>query len=237
MNIVLFTLEETSRPLPLQDHRAQHILRVLRRGAGDSFDAGLIEGPRGKVTILAIDDAALRLDFSWGDEPPPLDPITLIVGLPRPQTARKILEEATALGVEAMHFVKTQRAEASYASSGLWTKDEWRRHLIDGAAQAFSTRLPRVTWGQTVGEVLDALPRDGTRLALDNYEAKVALSQAVLTTRVTIALGSERGWSSQERDLLRSQGFEIAHLGERVLRLETACVAAVAITKAKLGLM
>jgi RsmE family RNA methyltransferase len=237
MNIVLFAPEETTGPLPLRDRRAQHILRVLRLGAGGSFDAGLIDGPRGKATILAIDDAGLRVGFSWDAEPARLDSITLIAGLPRPQTARKILEEATALGVEAMHFVSTQRGETSYAGSRLWTSGEWRRHLIDGAAQAFSTRLPRVTWGKSLADALGASSATGTRLALDNYESTGALSKAVMSAPVTIALGPERGWSAAERDLLRSRGFEMVHLGERVLRLETACVAAITLVKARLGRM
>jgi RsmE family RNA methyltransferase len=235
MNIVLFTPEETSRPLSLQDRRAQHVLGVLRRGVGEEFDAGLIDGPRGKATIVAIDVSSLRLDFAWGAEPPTLDPITLIVGLPRPQTARKILEEATALGVEAMHFVTTRRGEASYARSKLWTTDEWRRHLVDGAAQAFSTRLPHVTSGEALGDVLNSLALGATRLALDNYEASVPLSQAAVSAPLALALGPERGWSPEEREFLRASGFELVRLGERVLRLETACVAAVAIAKAKLG--
>jgi RsmE family RNA methyltransferase len=52
-----------------------------------------------------------------------------------------------------------------------------------------------------------------------------------------IAIGPERGWSAGERDFLRSLSFEMRHLGSRVLRTETACVAAVAIVKAGLGLM
>jgi len=52
---------------------------------------------------------------------------------------------------------------------------------------------------------------------------------------VVLALGPERGWSPAERDLLRSEGFALAHLGPRVLRAETAAVAAVAIVKSRLG--
>jgi RsmE family RNA methyltransferase len=54
---------------------------------------------------------------------------------------------------------------------------------------------------------------------------------------VVLALGPERGWSASERDLLRAEGFQLVHLGERVLRVETACVAAIAVVKAKLSLL
>jgi len=237
MNIVLFEPAEMSRPLLRSDPRAQHVIAVLRCGPGDAFDVGLIDGPRGRATLVSIDADSLRLEFAWGDEPPLLDPISLVIGLPRPQTARKVLEEATALGVEAIHFVGAERGEAGYARSKLWTSGEWRRHLIDGAAQAFSTRLPHVTTGRSLREMVDELPSGACRLALDNYEATSALSRVAIDAPVALALGPERGWSPRERDLLREAGFELVDLGERVLRVETACVAAVAVVKVKLGLL
>jgi len=54
---------------------------------------------------------------------------------------------------------------------------------------------------------------------------------------VTLALGAERGWSPAERTLLRESGFTFGHLGDRVLRTETACIAAVTLLRAKLGLI
>jgi 16S rRNA (uracil1498-N3)-methyltransferase len=237
MNIVLFEPSETSLPLPRVDRRAQHVLEILRCSVGDSFDAGLIDGPRGKAMLAHMDEASLRLDFAWGDEPPPLDPITLVVGTPRPQTARKILAEATSLGVGTMHFVRSRRGEASYGRSKLWTTNEWRRHLVDGAAQAFTTRLPSVTTGRLLPEVLGSLAEQSCRLALDNYEAARPLFEATVGAPVVLALGPERGWTAEERDLLRTSGFELVHLGERVLRVETACVVAAALVKAKMGLL
>ena len=60
--------------------------------------------------------------------------------------------------------------------------------------------------------------------------------RTVALTSATLALGAERGWSAAERELLLQQGFLFVHLGERVLRTETACIAAITLLKAKLGL-
>ena len=237
MNIVLFEADELQHPLPLQDPRARHVLEVLRRGPGDNFDAGVIGGPRGKATVERIDADSLHLSFGWGVEPPPLEPLTLIIGLPRPQTARKILEEATSLGVEAMHFVLCERGDPGYGQSRLWSSGEWRRHVIAGAAQAFTTRLPVMTWGLPLGESIDGLAPAGTRLALDNYEAPQPLSKATVSPPVTLAIGPERGWSTGERERLRAHDFAFVHLGERVLRVETATTAAIALVRAHLGSM
>jgi 16S rRNA (uracil1498-N3)-methyltransferase len=244
VNLILFDPAETAVPLPRSDPRAAHILDVLRRKPGETFDAGLMNGPRGKGTLAALDPFTLTLTFTWGAVPPPLDPITLIVGLPRPQTARKILQEVTTLGVSALHFVLTDKGEANYARSTLWSSGEWRRHLIAGAEQAFDTRLPEVTHGRLLAEALESLPDAGSRLALDNYEASEALSQCHVirdTSKppapVVMALGPERGWAARDRDLLRARGFSFVHLGPRVLRMETACIAAVILVKASLGSM
>jgi 16S rRNA (uracil1498-N3)-methyltransferase len=238
VNLILFERDETERPLRRDDVRAAHLIEILRRKEGDSFDAGLVDGPRGKGTVAAIGPEALTLTFAWGAEPPPLDPIVLIVGLPRPQTARKLLQEAAALGVRALHFAATEKGEPGYAHSALWRKGEWRRHLVAGAEQAFDTRLPAVTHGRPLAAILDGLGEEDLRVALDNYEAPLALGTCPLPGHppaAALALGPERGWSAAERDLLRSRGFAFAHLGARVLRAETAAVAALAILKSRLG--
>jgi RsmE family RNA methyltransferase len=245
VNLVLFEPAEIDRPLPCGDPRAVHLLRVLRRRAGDTFDAGMVNGPRGKGTLTAIGAETLTFSFVWGTAPPPLDPITLVVGLPRPQTARDILRDATALGVAAMHFVLTEKSEAGYAHSTLWTTGEWRRQLIAGAEQAFATRLPEITWGQPLHEEIGRLSSAVVRIALDHYEASAALSQcrlrgdlpATAAGGIVLAFGPERGWSNAERATLVGAGFVLAHLGARVLRTETAVTAAVALVKAGLGMM
>lgn len=239
MNLILFQADEIHRPLPCADARAQHLLTVLRRQPGATFDAGLINGPRGTGTLVSIGATHLELAFHWTAPATPPDPITLIIGLPRPQTARKILQAAATLGVAALHFVRCAKSEPSYAASTLWHTGEWERHLAAGAAQAFTTALPTLTHGQPFADLIRSLPAVPNRLALDNYEAPSPLSrcQLLVDTPLILAFGPERGWSADERARLREQQFTLAHLGPRVLRLETAVVAALAIVKAQRGLM
>lgn len=242
MNLILFEAAELDLPLPRADRRAAHLLGVLRRRIGDTFDAGVIDGPRGTATLTAIGEATLAFTFVATQPPPAPEPITLLVGLPRPQTARDVLRDATTLGVGALHFVRTERGEPSYAQSSLWQAGEWRRHVVAGAEQAFATRLPRVTHGVALPALLAdtaALPAGATRLALDNYESPVALAAAPLdpAAPLVLALGGERGWSAAERTALRAAGFACVHLGARVLRTETAVVAALTLARARLGLL
>lgn len=240
MNLILFEAAELERPLPRTDRRAAHILEVLHRRVGEPVDAGLINGPRGKATVMAIQADALTLAFAPGPAITAPAPITLVVGLPRPQTARDILRDATTLGVAAIHFVQTEKSDPNYARSTLWSSGEWRRHLIAGAEQAFDTRIPEITHGRTLADVAATFASGAAaRIAFDNYAAATALGQMELDrgAHPVIALGPERGWSDAERALLRTHGFALAHLGARVLRAETACIAALSILRSRLGLM
>ena len=238
LNIILFQPEEVELPLSSTDPRACHILGVLRLKPAATFDAGLIDGPRGVGTLVSINQDSLTLSFAWGNSPPPLCPIHLLIGLPRPQTARDILRDATTLGVASLRFIRSERGERSYFDSSLWKSDDWKKCVINGASQAFCTRLPEVTCGENLSEAIALLSLETNRVALDNYEAPISLAEfnPAIFMATAIALGSERGWSPDERTALRNAGFIFAHLGPRVLRTETACVAAVTLVKAKLGL-
>lgn len=230
MNVVLFEATEP-HVLARADPRARHVVDVLRRGVGDHFDAGIVDGPLGTATVTALDSASLAFAFVPGSVPPPLPDVTLIVGLPRPATARDVLRDATTLGVRAIHFVTTERTTASYAASRLWTDGEARAQIVLGAAQAFDTRLPSVTAGLPLADAL-ALGA-GERLALDNYEAPAHLGRWGLPGPVTLAIGPERGWGPKDRATLRAAGATLHHLGTRVLRVEMAVVAALTLVHAR----
>lgn len=239
MNLVLLEADEIGRPLPRSDRRVAHLLDVLGRREGERFDAGVISGSRGKARFSAVTAETVTLAFEPTHPPAPPPPLTLVVGLPRPQTARDVLRDATTLGVAALHFVVTERTDPGYTQSSLWSSGEWRRHVVAGAEQAFDTRLPEVTWGRPLTEALAAAPADAHRVALDNYEATGALGETALPigSHVVLAVGGERGWGPADRAALRAAGFDLCHLGARVLRVESACVAALAIVRGRLGLM
>jgi 16S rRNA (uracil1498-N3)-methyltransferase len=253
VNLVLFEAAELASPLARTDPRAQHILKVLRRDVGDPLDVGHVNGPRGKATLTHLDAEALHFTFAWDPPLAPLPPTILLIGLPRPQTARDILRDATTLGATALHFIATERADPNYATSSLWTSGEWRRHCLTGAAQAFDTRIPEVTWTHSLASALAVLPQPESetsltpmaaasrvaRFALDNYEATSALESCIRLgttahekiSATTLAFGPERGFGPTDRAALRKADFTLAHLGSRVLRVETAIVAALAITR------
>jgi RsmE family RNA methyltransferase len=238
MNIILFEEHEIGSPFPRDDQRVVHVLEVLRRQIGDSTDVGIVDGPRGKAILKTVGVDEVTFQFTWGDDPEALLSIDLIVGLSRPQTCRKILQEATSLGVRSILFISTDRGEASYATSGLWTTDQWKKLVRAGVEQAFSTRFPRVQFDVGLSDAIECTDPSDKRICLDNYEATIELLQAAdgipAQNSVVLAAGSERGWSARERNLFRQHNFVLAHLGERPLRTETATIAAISVVAAAL---
>ena len=84
----------------------------------------------------------------------------------------------------------------------------------------------RSLFGKALKDSIVEIEGDLDRIALDNYESDAHL----LDTRnehpnIVLAVGSERGWSGDERNTLRATGFKLAHLGPRPLRTEAAVVA------------
>ena len=163
--------------------------------------------------------------------------ITLVVGLPRPPTARDVLRDGTTLGVRAIHFVTPQLGDPNYATSSLWKTSEWRKQLIQGAGQASCTRLPEVTWGRRLSTVL-AASSTAERIALHNDEAATPLARwrrPAGGASVLVAIGPERGWGPRDLQALDEGGCTLWHLGPRVLRVELAMAAALTLVHAEVA--
>lgn len=239
MNIILFDAPFELATMPAASAEATHIRKVLRAVVGTKVFIGFINGLRARAEVLSISeggDVELRV-IGTEDAPKPL-PISLLIGLPRPHTAKRMLFDAASMGVRSLHFFESERSEPSYAQSSLWSTDEWRDRLRLGVEQSFGTHMPEVAMHADLQSAISALFGADVNIALDNYEAETDLGATlpIQAGSVVIALGAERGWSASERDVFRKNGWKLAHMGAHVLRAETAAVAAISASAAKLGL-
>ncbi|MGZ0707356.1 RsmE family RNA methyltransferase [Coraliomargarita sp. W4R53] len=237
MNLILFDDPFEARRLEGSDPRAKHIFKVLRARVGTKVFVGFVNGLRARAEVSLVEaDGAISLRVIGTELAPKPLPIRLLLGLPRPHTAKRILFEAASMGVQDLHFFEAERGEPSYAQSSLWTTDEWKERLRLGTEQSFGTHVPEVSMHTDLQSAISFLQGDGAHIALDNYEAAGSLSQQLPVggRRAVIALGPERGWSPDERDTFRKNGWKLAHLGAHVLRLETACTVAVGAVSASL---
>jgi len=227
MNLILFENDEIHKPLAATDDRYQHIRKILKLETGDSFDSGIINGSGGRATIRKINDSGMILDFEEIWTPPPLYPVTLIIGVPRPPTARRLLKDLTSAGIDRLWFTGTELGEKSYLTSKIWRDEKYREYVLEGAQQGESTLLPEVRRFHTLRRSIEALEGEEARAALDNNESVMSISRfRPQKERTVLAIGSERGWTDGERELLKDSGFTLLSMGTRVLRTETACTMA-----------
>ena len=246
MNICLFTPDEISKPLSLRDERAQHIIKVLHKKAGDTFTAGIIGGSSGVARITAVGETDISFEFTEGGDGKPLSPLDMIIGFPRPIQLKRLLRDIAALGVGRVYLTGTDLGEKSYMQSTLVERGAVYKMLLDGTIQAGSTHVPEFFLYKTLDECLKAIENEGgeggvSRFALDNVNPAMRLADAMKGVgkagRVIAAIGSERGWTDRERGLLESDGYVRCGMGERIMRTETAATVAGAIILSSLGII
>ena len=248
MNICLFSNDEISKPLPRKDERAEHIIKVLHKKAGDTFTAGIIGGESGVARITAIDDNGISFEFTAGGNGKPLAPFDMIIGFPRPIQLKRLLRDIAALGVGRVYLTGTDLGEKSYMQSTLVERGAAYKMLLDGTVQAGSTHVPELFLFKTLDECLNSIEGElktssdeTARFALDNVNPARSLNKALgesqSVKRVIAAIGSERGWTERERRLLESTGYVRCGMGERIMRTETAATVAGAIILSGLGII
>ena len=247
VNLILFEEGELGRALSRRDERTVHLVKVLHKKTGDTFEAGILGRGRGTGTVgkIGIDGS---LGFSVDVQAPPLPrlPVRVAVGFPRPIQIRRLLRDLSSLGVGAIDLFGTELGEKSYRDTKLLEDGGARTALIEGAAQSRDTTIPALTCFASVDTWLRECPWEKSAspknraapllIAADNVRPEGAMSRLTSTRRpVVLAIGSERGWSDRERDILEAAGFLRLSLGSRALRTETACVAAAVLAIEKIG--
>ena len=233
VNLVLITAEEAKSGLPPDDARARHLRETVGLAVGGTFHIGVENRLRGIATITAL-SPQLVFTVAWEKSPQARLPLTVLIGLPRPQTAKKVLHDLASLGAARIIFFQSAKGDPGYLTSSLWKNGEWREHVLKGTEQACSTLVPEVTRVGSLVEALIGLDANAWKLALDPYEATGAPEVSSSAKAAVLAIGPERGFSDSERAALSTNGFAFAHLGDRILRVEAAALVGGALMLAQL---
>ena len=250
MNICLFKQEELNRPLSIKDERGEHIIKILHKKEGDTFSAGVINGMAGTATIKKIENDEITFDFAPDSEGKNLYPLKMIIGFPRPIQLKRLLRDIAALGVQEVHLTGTELGEKSYMQSNLVEHGTAYQMLLDGTVQAASTHVPDLFLHKTLKDCLESVISEKEqcnnakilKLCMDNINPKGSLfsvlqEQYEKPALVVAAIGSERGWTQKEREMLESAGYLRVGMGPRVMRTETAATVSASIISACMGWM
>jgi 16S rRNA (uracil1498-N3)-methyltransferase len=237
MRIPRIYVPQTLRPgreveLPLQ--AGEHIARVLRldrghplrlfNGSGDEYEAELASLAKRSVTARVLESAEAE------DRESPLR-ITLAQGIARGEKMDWILQKATELGVARIVPIVTDRTEVKLDPERAERRvAHWEAVVASACEQCGRSRLPEVAEPLKLADWAASLDESaGLRLALDPQGDLPA------STRATLAVGPEGGLSSHDLATLGAAGFQGLRLGPRILRTETAGLAALAVMQALIG--
>jgi 16S rRNA (uracil1498-N3)-methyltransferase len=222
-----------------EDHR--YLARVLRLAVGDAVTLFDGRGAEADATITRVGPRALELHVHArraGDGPRGPE-LTLVQALARGEKLDLVVQKATELGVDRIIPVTTERAvprlETMRATS---RRVRWQKIAREAARQSGRAAVPEVEPVTPFPVALAAAPRDALKLLLWEGARNVKLRQLLpeaAPSGIVIAVGPEGGFSDGEVAAAREAGFQPVGLGPRVLRTETASLAALAVIGFALG--
>jgi 16S rRNA (uracil1498-N3)-methyltransferase len=229
----------TGKRLVVEGTAANHIMRVLRLRSGDAltvFDGSgaefgaRIEEFRKDAVIVSVDEHRMV------DRESPLS-LTLAQGISRGERMDWIIQKATELGATRIVPVFTQRSVVRLDDKQAERKlQHWRAITIAACEQCGRNRLPDLV---TPMDFFDVLPEtftpNSTRLLLSPHAELRIDDLRELHGGVTVLIGPEGGLDEVEQEAALAAGFKSVRMGPRVLRTETAAIAALTILQRYFG--
>ncbi len=223
----------------LPESSAAHLVRVLRlqpgddcvlfNGDGHDYGARLLSAGKRGAEAEVISKRAT-------DNESPLR-IVLLQGIARGEKMDMILQKATELGVAAIVPVRAERSEVKLDAERLAKRiGHWRSVIVSACEQSGRAQVPALSAPATLVDAANGVPSDALRLTHDPAgEHSLATMAAPAAATIAIAIGPEGGWSPRDRETLRVAGFEGLRLGPRILRTETAGLAAITALQSRFG--
>jgi 16S rRNA (uracil1498-N3)-methyltransferase len=216
--------------ITLPEQAGEHLARVLRldrghpivlfNGDGREYRAEISQLAKRSVCVRVLDDGVVV-----GRESPLQ--LTLAQGVARGEKMDFILQKATELGVTRIVPIITERTEVKLDAERAGRRlAHWQAVIAGACEQSGRTRLPQLeapirlaTWASSLNE------SEGLRLALDP-RGDVSARGLPAFEKATLVVGPEGGLSDQDLNLLDQADFQGLRLGPRILRTETAGLAA-----------
>jgi len=233
-------LREGAR-VALTEAALQRLVRVLRQGPGDEVILFNGDGHDYRARLLGVGKREGEAEVLARVEPRSESPlsITLAQALARGEKMDHVMQKAVELGVHAIAPVVTERTEVRLdAERSDRRMQHWRGVVAGACEQCGRARLPALSEPRALADFAAATAAAGAgrHLYLDpQANDSVAALGLAADAQVTLVIGPEGGLSERDIAVLRAARFEGLRLGPRVLRTETAGLAAIAALNALYG--
>jgi 16S rRNA (uracil1498-N3)-methyltransferase len=235
----------TATTASLTGDQAIHLARVLRAEPGQIYDI-VSNGFLHRAEITRVTEQ--QVDFTLHEElsSDAALPLHLLLAVFKFDHMEWAIEKATELGVSRITPILARRTEKHLAQSSAKRVERWRRITLEASKQSRRTTIPEIANPTPLKPALEQETTTPTRILLSETEQATTLSAALqvsVTTTVSeaarqstaIATGPEGGWTHEEISLFTQHQWQPVTLGPRILRAETAAIAAIAIAGAHLS--
>ncbi len=222
----------TDAIITLEEAPSRHIAKVLRMQVGRELV--LFDGSGGeyRAQISEVSKKSVQVqltDFCEEDRQSPLA-VELAIGMSRGERMDWVIQKATELGVTAITPLFSERTEVKLNGERLTKKQEhWRQVAISACEQCQRNILPSINPAQQLDDWLSTTEAE-LKLVLHHRSDK-SLQDHRQPQSLALLIGPEGGLSSDEITRAQDKGFQPLTLGPRVLRTETAPIAALSLAQ------
>ncbi len=194
---------------------------VLFNGNGKSYLAlpEVLEKRRASVRILREEAA---------DNESPLN-ITLVQAVSAAERMDFTLQKSVELGVAEIRPVISERCVVRLSGERAEKRvARWQEIVVSACEQSGRNIVPKVLSLTTYAQALQQLPQETAKLLMSLNRAQKLSDVQPQSGKVVFMVGPEGGWTEKEEQQAFDAGFQSVTLGKRVLRTETASLAAIA---------
>jgi 16S rRNA (uracil1498-N3)-methyltransferase len=230
-------LDPGDEDVTLPKEEAEHLIRVLRLGVGDTV--AVFDG-RGHEFLARVASAArrdVRVQLLSRVEPAAELPVALILvqAVLKADKMDDVVRDAVMLGVAAIQPLVTKRTETTVAALQRGARsDRWRRVALASVKQSRRATLPEIRTPLTLEAYLTEptpalslmLVEPGTGAGVDTLGV---LRDRPAPSEAAVLVGPEGGWAEDEWAAAQARGVRLVTLGHRTLRADAVPVAAISI--------
>jgi 16S rRNA (uracil1498-N3)-methyltransferase len=229
----------------LTGEQALHLARVLRAQPGQVFDV-VANGFLHRAEVTTVSDHEVLFTLHEELEADAALPIHLLLAVFKFDHFEWAIEKATELGVARITPILARRTEKHLALASAKRVARWCRIALESSKQSRRTDIPEIL-GPTPLPAALARESAPTRILLSETEQSLTLAAALSVSlneqrttdngqrSLALAIGPEGGWTPEEMALFTQHNWTHVTLGPRILRAETAAIAAIAIASAHLA--
>ncbi|MBQ4332617.1 MAG: 16S rRNA (uracil(1498)-N(3))-methyltransferase [Clostridia bacterium] len=219
---------------------ARHIAGALRMTPGESLTLCDGRGTDYTCTICTVERERVTLSVEAA-APTTAEPslaVTLYMGLPKGDKMELIIQKAVELGVTAIVPVATGRSIVRLDQKDAAKKQtRWQKIAVEAAGQSGRGIIPTVEIPMAWKQALERLAQENTLLCYEGGGAPIGQLVTPADRAVSLVVGPEGGFDPAEVEAVTAAGGRIATLGPRILRCETAPIAAIAVLMERSGNM